>query len=226
MSWPEWIKIPPDWFDEEGYLKANPGVASSPFFKSRPFEHFISSGYPQGFTWDGDPRKITVKPPVVPPVGGGSLKIGETYRVRVDGFRGKEDYTEPIPEKNNPEFGRHNVKRAYKSGKSYWYTSRRHGKGYVDILVDWSVLGEGKYRVETPVRMTRNRAKYEAEYEVWDASGQIDTVHRFAQYSEESKWITVEFDLSVMKEGMWLRMADNKGSSSVCFGEVKLTRLS
>ena len=228
MTWPEWIPIPPAWFDGAAYLKANKGVANSPFFKTRPFEHFISSGYEQGFTWPGDPRRLKspVGPPGEPPAGGGSLKIGETYRVKVDGFRGKEDQTEAVPSEDNPEWERHNVKRAYKSGKSYWYTSRRHGKGYVDILVDWSVLGEGAYRVETPVRMTRNRAKYEAEYEVWNSGGQIDTVHRFTQYSEKAEWVTVEFDLPVMKKGMWLRMADNKGSSSVCFAEVRLTRLS
>ena len=223
-EWPKWIPIPPPWFNEKEYLAANKGVANSAFFKSRPFEHFISSGYPQKFTWKSDLRPPVLRQSAPPPSDGtGSLKVGDRHKVWVTKFSGKEDNTTPTEE--NPEFIRHNIKRAYHSKFSYWYSSRRHGKGYVDILVDWSVLGEGAYRVETPARMTRNRAKYDAEYEVWDASGQIDTVHRFAQYSEESKWVTVKFDLPVMKKGMWLRMADNKGSSSVCFGEVKLTRL-
>lgn len=170
--------------------------------------------------------QICNPPPPPPVVPGGTLKVGDTYRVPVDGFRGKEDQTEPIPEKDNPEWERHNVKRAYKSGRSYWYTSRRHGKGYVDVMPDFGKLGEGEYEITTYVRMTRNRAEYEAEYEIHRADGSYETIFRFKQYSADARWVTLDLPIVTLSAGDFLRMADNKGSSSVCFSEVKFKRIS
>ncbi len=145
----------------------------------------------------------------------------------IDGFRGKEADTEAISDKNNPEWIRHNVKRAYKTGSlAYWYRSRRHGKGYVDVKPDFKKLGEGKYKIYTPIRMTRNRAKYEVVYEIIRANGKAEFIREARQYSKESRYETIDLGVHHMKAGDYIRMSDRHGSSSIAFAHVYFERKS
>ena len=224
-EWPKWIPIPPPWFDEAEYLEANKGVASSPFFKSRPFEHFISSGYPQKFTWKSDPRPPVFRQSSPPPDDGtGSLQVGDRHKVWVTKFSGKEDHTTPTEE--NPEFIRHNIKRAYHSKFSYWYSSRRHGKGYVDYKPDFGKLGVGKYRIETPVRMTRNRAKYDAIYTIFDGRGNVIHKQSFNQRADPTRYADVELGTHHMDAGSFVRISDTRGSSSIAMAHMYFLRVS
>ena len=48
MAWPKWIKIPPAWFNEKEYLKANPGVAASPHLKKDRLNILFHPDTPKG----------------------------------------------------------------------------------------------------------------------------------------------------------------------------------
>ena len=54
----------PKWFDPEAYLRDNPDVDADPYWRTNPLGHWISSGYKQVRTWNGDPRQWgAVQPP-------------------------------------------------------------------------------------------------------------------------------------------------------------------
>ena len=158
----------------------------------------------------------------------GSLKIGQTHKVKVDGFTGKEDHTKSVPSKDNPEFVRKLVERAYtSSGKSYWYSSRHVGgrnHKWVDYKPDFKKLGGGKYKISIVYRATRNRASYPAVYQII-RNGKVEYVLKKVQRSESSYFAETILNNHYMSEGDFVRVLDNVGTSSICMGEAKFKKL-
>jgi len=229
----------PDWFNEKAYLKAHPDVAKSRILKHDPFRHFVQSGYKEKRTWLGDPRpphkpcKLTHYKPEDPykppsePTGPGSLKIGDYHKVSVDGFSGEEDHTEADPSEDNPEYDRHNIKRAVKKRFAYWYSSRRYGKGYVDYKPDFAKLGTGEYEIKTPIRLTRNRpSEYDAVYEIFNGDSDLIYDKRVNQHSEKSKYGEVDLGTHHMDVGSYVRISDTVGRKSIMMGPMYFVRRS
>ena len=157
------------------------------------------------------------------------MNVGQTYTVKVDGFTGKESNTKPIPSENNPEWRRHNIKRAYPgSGTSspwdYWYTSRVYGKGHIDVVPDFENLGAGKYSITTYCRRTRNRAKYPCYYEII-IGGKVVKTMKVIQYSPTTVNSKIDLGIFNMKKGDWVKMSDRNGTSSVSFTHVDFKKI-
>ncbi len=219
------MKIP-SWFNSKEYLKKNPDVANDVYWGSRPFDHFMSSGYPEHRTWNGDPRPPFTSgstPPEEPLKG--TLKVGETHKVTVDGFTGEENDTEPIASQDNPEWERYNIKKGAKREYAYWYSSKTYGKGYIDVKPDFGKLGTGKFHITTVYRKTRNRAKYPAIYEII-RNGKVVFTKKVYQYQERSEFATVDLGEHSMNKGDYLKMSDKNGSSSICFAHVNFKLVS
>ncbi len=226
MSWSKWIKIPPPWFNEKAYLKANPGVADSPHFKDRPFEHFVSSGYKQGFTWKGDPRpsahkverqKFPKPGPTPPGPGPDKLTIWPAE------FTGNEKDTKVTKDFDNyKRFGA--VAFGYYPGSSrrYMYNTKYvdGGRGHV-----WYIPGiTGSYRIEWFFRKTGNRSRKRPDIRHIRNGYMIDGLFGPVQYREDGSShdsFVFFFDLQA-GDHIEIMPADPK---SIAFGRMEFTRM-
>jgi len=228
MTWPTWIKIPPPWFDEAAYLKANPGVAASPHFKKHPFEHWISSGYEQGFTWPKDPGKLKAKPgPTYPPDQPDSDRPSRSdkHRIWVDGFTGDEKTTEFIESKDNPQFKRFGaVAFGYLPGSSkrYVYNTKYidHGRGHVEYHPGLT----GKYSIRWYYRATGNRSLRPPDIRLIDWNGGVvEEIKGPVQYSESSAHRSFTFSFELSKDRyIAIIPGDPK---SISFGRMEFERM-
>ncbi len=230
MSWSKWIKIPPDWFDEKEYGKANPGVAASPHFKTRMFEHFVSSGYEQGFTWKGDPRPSAhrmkrptpVKPGPLPPDSGpDKLTI---YPAEFTGNEGTTKVTKDFD--NYKRFGA--VVRGYYPGSSkrYMYNTKYvdGGRGHVWYIPDIpNELAAGPCRIEWFFRKTGNRSRKRPDIRLIRDGDIIDALSGPMQYSDGSGHDSFVFFFDLQAgDHIEIMPADN---GSIAFGRMIFTRM-
>ncbi len=229
MTWSKWIKIPPDWFDEKAYLEANPGVAASPHFKDRPFEHFVSSGYSTGKTWKGDPRAKKIKPGPRPPEPPGPHPGPGPEKLTIwpAEFTGNEGATKVTKDFDNyKRFGA--VVRGYYPGSSkrYMYNTKYvdSGRGHVWYIPDIpNELAAGPCRIEWFFRKTGNRSRKRPDIRHVRGGVVLDALSGPVQYSDGSSHDSFVF-FFVLQAGDHIEImpADN---GSTAFGRMIFTRM-
>ncbi|HEA68481.1 hypothetical protein LCGC14_1265430 [marine sediment metagenome] len=215
----------PGWFNSEEYLKANPDVAGDAYYGSHPYEHFLSSGYPEGRTWAGDPKPPTAsQPPTTEPTepipGTGSP---ETHTVWVDKFSGYEHSTQFSTSGDNPQFQRFGaVEYGYWPGsdRRYVYNTRHidSGVGHVEYHPELT----GRYEIRWYFRKTENRAKTAADVRLVTAGGTQD-LKAVSQYSAESDYTSVIIGTVDLTESDYIQVMPGD-RRSISFGKMVFTR--
>ncbi len=230
MNWPKWIKIPPPWFDGPAYLKANPGVAASPVFRDNPWAHFVSSGYPTGKTWKGDPRPKMKPPGPLPPGEGFDSPFPPSGGPGPDKltiwpaeFTGKEKTTKVTKDfANYKRFGAVAFGYYPGSSKRYMYNTKYvdGGRGHV-----WYIPGiTGSYRIEWHYRATGNRSKRRPDIRLLRKDGHMrGALFGPVQYSGGSSHDSFVFFFD-LQAGDYIEImpADHK---SIAFGRMEFTRI-
>jgi len=164
----------------------------------------------------------------------GTLGVGETFTLAVDGHTGDEATTEPKVDANdgaagdNPRFRRHNVARAH---LDYWYTSSFQeagepdpdGEQWVDYTPDFTLLGIGCYRIVAQYRATDSRATYPALYQIHDEDGLVLQIER-VQERGDGEYRDEDLGNHFMCPDSFVRIED-PGSNSITFNRMQFTYL-
>jgi len=211
------------WFNSEEYLKANPDVAADSFWGLHPLWHFISSGYAEGRTWEGDPRSPVASPPVEPEPGTNSPA---SHTVWVDKFSGKEKTTKFSSSGDNPQFKRFGaVAFGYWPGsdRRYVYNTKyvADGVGHVEYHPELT----GRYEVRWYFRKTENRSKVSCDVRLmknplWTIDEELQAV---SQYAAESDYTSVIIGTVDMTESDYI-VAMPGDRKSISFGKMVFTR--
>ncbi len=225
----------PNWFSGAAYLSANPDVAADLYYGQHPWEHFVSTGYIEGRTWVGDPRRAVAVQPTEPepsdPTDPGS-NSPETHTVWVDKFTGHEKTTKFSSSGDNPQF-----KRFGAVAFGYWPGSDRryvYNTSYVDSgvgHVEYHPELTGRYEIKWYFRKTENRSKVPCDvrrvqalqgWDEWQSGGETD-LKKVSQYSAESDYTSVVIgtvDLTAL-DYISVVPGDRK---SISFGKMVFTR--
>ena len=220
------------WVNGADYLnaKTQKDVRNHSYWKDHPVEHCIRSLEQAWRTWPGDPKakkgKAVPKPNPKPKPTPKPNPKPMSHKVRIDGFTGGEGSTAPIPKDDNPEYDRHNVVRAW--GKIHWYSSRHvYGKKrkWVDYKPDWKKLGEGYWNPVISFLMTKNRAKHYDAYYYHVVDGKEIFLTKVNHYFDGKKNGSINLGKLYFKQGDFIRVSDNYGTSSVSFGSGQFKRV-
>ena len=161
----------------------------------------------------------------------GSLKIGDTYTVGIDGYTGDLEAAAPKVDKNdgkvndNPYFQRTNITYAHTFNNiGYWYSSSHQNPGdpdpkgaqWVDYRPPLDKLGAGRYHITAEYRQSANRASYDALYIVTHKGG-VTTVKRKQTVGVEFTTFDLgDFDLGCAG---YVRVQD-PGAESITFDRM------
>jgi len=222
--------IIPGWFNSAEYLKSNPDVAADAYYGSHPYEHFLSTGYPEGRTWAGDAKgpSIAAPQPTDPdpedtdptdPV----TNNPKTYTVWVDKFSGREGTTSFSSSGDNPQFQRYGaVVRGDRGGTAdrYVYTTRHHkdGVGHVEYHPELT----GRYKIRWYYRKTENRSKTPADVRLITADGQTD-LKTVSQHSSSSDFTSTIIGTVDLAAGDYISVVPGD-RKSISFGRMVFTR--
>ena len=218
----------PSWFNSEEYLKANPDVAADGYYGSHPFEHFLSSGYPEQRTWQGDPKPpVAPQPPKPDPPKPDPPKPGpigpKTHTVWVDKFSGYEKTTKFSSSGDNPEFKRFGaVAFGYWPGsdKRYVYNTKyvNAGKGHVEYHPGLT----GRYQIKWYFRKTKNRAKKACNVRLV-TSKSTRNLKAVSQYAAKSNYASVIIATVNLAAGDYIVCVPGN-TKSISFGKMVFTR--
>ncbi|KKM71170.1 hypothetical protein LCGC14_1433330 [marine sediment metagenome] len=219
----------PTWFSGAAYLSANPDVAADGWYGQHPWEHFISTGYIEGRTWNGDPRSPVASPPVEPdpepseptePEPGTNSPASHT--VWVDKFSGKEKTTKFSSSGDNPQF-----KRFGAVAFGYWPGSDRryvYNTKYVDSgagHVEYHPELNGFYDVRWYFRKTENRSRTPCDVRLMNSGGTSDLIS-VSQYAAASDYTSVDIGMVLLTATDYILVmpGDRK---SISFGKMVFT---
>ncbi|HEA65914.1 MAG TPA: hypothetical protein ENI07_03695 [Desulfobacterales bacterium] len=220
----------PSWFNSAEYLKSNPDVAADAYYGSHPYEHFLSTGYPEGRTWKGDPKPPAVVAPQPsdpdpepsdPDVPG--TNSPETHTVWVDKFSGYEHSTQFSTSGDNHQFQRFGaVEYGYWPGsdRRYVYNTKyvADGVGHVEYHPELT----GRYEIKWFYRKTENRSKKAADVRLVTAEGTQD-LKAVSQYAAESDYTSIIIGTVDLTESDYISCVPGD-RKSISFGKMVFTR--
>ena len=230
----------PGWFNSSEYLKSNPDVAADAYYGSHPYEHFLSTGYPEGRTWSGDPKgpAVVVPQPTEPdpepsdptepdpeptdPTVPGT-NSPDKHTVWVDKFSGREGTTSFSSSGDNPQFQRYGaVVRGDRPGSAerYVYTTRHKndGVGHVEYHPELT----GRYEIRWYYRKTENRSKKAADVRLVTTAGQTD-LKAVSQYAATSDFTSATIGTVDLTESDYITVVPGD-RKSISFGKMVFTK--